>query len=90
MSTSLMQTMNKTFNDQQPDLDRDWKMIEALGGPAKVARLLNFSMDTGVQRVYNWKTRGIPAYIRVRRPDLFMVSMTPSEGASASAGAVKS
>lgn len=50
----------------------DAVLIDRLGGPAHVARLLGFDpKGGGVQRVQNWKTRGIPELIRLRRPDLF-------------------
>ena len=50
----------------------DAELIEKLGGPARVAELLNLDKDGGVQRVHNWKSRGIPARVKVERPDLFM------------------
>lgn len=54
--------------------DRD--LIEALGGAAKVAALLGLEKHGGVQRVHNWKTRGIPASVKISRPDLFMPQLT--------------
>lgn len=51
----------------------DSKLIDHLGGPAKVARLLGYSNAGGVQRVQNWKSRGIPPKVRLERPDLFPV-----------------
>ena len=39
------------------------QIIDALGGSAKVARDLGFDPDRGVQRVNNWKERGIPPEI---------------------------
>lgn len=46
----------------------DSEIIDALGGTAKVAKLLGY--DT--QRVHNWRSRGIPSKVKVERPDLFM------------------
>lgn len=46
----------------------DAGVIDALGGPAELARKLGFE---SVQRVQNWKYRGIPEVIRLRRPDIF-------------------
>lgn len=47
-----------------------------LGGPAKVAERLGYDKaDGGVQRVHNWVTRGIPAKVKVERPDLFLVPL---------------
>ena len=51
---------------------KDAQLIDELGGPAKVARLLGFNPKSGVQRVNNWKSRGIPSRVKVTHPDLFM------------------
>jgi len=45
----------------------DKELIESLGGPAKVAARLGYT----VQRVQNWKERGIPAQVRLDHPDVF-------------------
>ena len=50
----------------------DAKLIADLGGPVAVATLLGFEKEGGVQRVQNWIARGIPAAVKVARPDLFM------------------
>ena len=50
----------------------DEELIDHLGGPAEVADLLGFDKKGGVQRVHNWKARGIPSAVKVARPDLFM------------------
>mgnify|MGYP003509605250 FL=1 len=50
----------------------DAERIEALGGPAKVAEMLNYEKHRGVQRVTNWVTRGIPSRVKVEHPNLFM------------------
>ena len=58
----------------------DSQLIDALGGPAAVAELLGYDKRRGgIQRVHNWRTRGIPAAAKVLRPDLFM---RPSEQAA--------
>ena len=49
----------------------DAQLIKDLGGPSKVAEILGFK-DGGPQRVQNWITRGIPAHVKVMRPDLFL------------------
>lgn len=61
----------------------DWKLITDLGGPVKVAALLSLEKDGGVQRVQNWKFRGIPSVVKLERPDLFL----PELRAVAKAGA---
>jgi hypothetical protein len=50
----------------------DTELIESLGGSTKVAEMLGLPKFGGAQRVNNWKTRGIPALVKVQRPDLFM------------------
>lgn len=58
--------------DTQPHPDA--KLIESLGGAAKVAELLGYDKTAGgVQRVHNWTSRGIPAKVKVEHPDLFLV-----------------
>lgn len=48
------------------------KLINDLGGPAKVARRLGFTTKGGTQRVFNWIARdNIPLQVRVDYPDLF-------------------
>jgi hypothetical protein len=49
----------------------DAKLIDDLGGPAKVAELLGYTERGRVQRVFNWLKRGIPAKVKLERPDLF-------------------
>lgn len=52
----------------------DKKLIERLGGPAKVAELLAYPKQGGVQRVQNWMSRGIPARVKLENPELFLVN----------------
>lgn len=67
------------------ELHADAELIDSLGGPAKLARTLGYSKVGGVQRVQNWKRRGIPEVIRLRRADLFGPAPipTPSEARAA-------
>jgi hypothetical protein len=44
----------------------DWSCVERIG-PANVARLIGIT----IQRVQNWKHRGIPARVKLQWPDLF-------------------
>lgn len=48
-------------------MSTDKDLIESLGGSAKLAVRLGYS----VQRVENWKKRGIPAQVRLDHPDVF-------------------
>lgn len=68
-----MDTDNTTASagpQRQPHADK--ALIESLGGAARVAELLGLDKDGGTQRVHNWCFRGIPAAMKVSRPDLFM------------------
>lgn len=57
----------------------DIELIQTLGGPAKVAELLGIEKQGGVQRVFNWLSRGIPAKVKVERPDLLMPHLRPAK-----------
>lgn len=63
-------------------LDQDRELLKSLGGPTKVAELLGLPKYHGVQRVQNWMQRGIPASVRVERPDLFMPGLVPAQQVS--------
>lgn len=62
-----MRRMESTTTALHPDATA----IDQLGGPAEVARLLGFDKPGSIQRVQNWKYRGIPEVIRLRRQDVF-------------------
>jgi hypothetical protein len=53
-------------------LQADCALIEKHGGPADLAAKLGLPEASGYQTVHNWKTRGIPAGWKLRRPDLFL------------------
>lgn len=61
----------------------DSELISSLGGPTKVAELLGLPKFGGAQRVQNWLYRGIPAAIKVQRPDLFMPTLTSTQSPAA-------
>lgn len=50
----------------------DKELIARLGGPAKVAELLSFEKEGGVQRVHNWIERGIPPKVKLDFPHIFL------------------
>jgi hypothetical protein len=51
----------------------DKDLIRELGGPTKVAELLELDKEKGgVQRVANWMSRGIPAKVKLAYPNLFL------------------
>ncbi|RIQ11585.1 hypothetical protein D0844_16355 [Bordetella avium] len=55
-----------------PDQHPHAALIDALGGPTAVAERLKLLDEPGaVQRVSNWKRRGIPAQVRIDYPEVF-------------------
>lgn len=58
-------------------IQEDKALIEQLGAPSKVAKLLQFS-QFGVQRVQNWTVRGIPYKVKVEHPAIFMPGLAKS------------
>lgn len=52
-------------------IEKDAALIAELGGPAKLAELLGYE-DGGLQRVFNWTTRGIPSAVKLDHPELFL------------------
>ena len=65
---------------------QDRARIDALGGCTKVADLLGLPKQGGAQRVSNWKSRGIPADVKLAYPEIFLVNMPlPSAARSSTA-----
>lgn len=61
---------------KHPNIEADRATIERLGGAAKLAELLGYDKSAGgVQRIQNWKNRGIPAEVKLQRPDLFLTEL---------------
>lgn len=58
-------------------ISADREIIKHLGGPAAVAKILDYHGRPGVARVANWMRRGIPSAIKLQRPDLFMPNWRP-------------
>ncbi|AZR94987.1 hypothetical protein BBB39_15375 [Bordetella trematum] len=55
-------------HDQHPDA----ALIDGLGGPTATAKRLDILDEPGaVQRVSNWKRRGIPARVRLDHAEVF-------------------
>ena len=47
-------------------------LIDIMGGPTKVAQLLGIVNERGViQRISNWKKRGIPAQVMLTHNKVF-------------------
>jgi hypothetical protein len=59
----------------------DSELIELLGGSTRLAERLGYIKAGGVQRVQNWKARGIPARVKLERPDLFLSVNEPQREA---------
>ena len=64
----------------------DSEIIERLGGSTVLTRRLGYK-KAGAQGVNNWKTRGIPARVKLQWPGLFLgprneALSEPSEDAS--------
>lgn len=53
-------------------IESDARLIESLGGASKLADLLGFEKQKGLQRVHNWATRGIPSHVKLKWPELFL------------------
>lgn len=69
LNTVFAFSLNMVFNVGMTDQE----LITELGGPAKVAEMLGYDKSAGgVQRVQNWMSRGIPAKVKLERPDLFL------------------
>lgn len=59
----------------------DCELIDRLGGPARVAERLGLPKIGGVQRVHNWRQRGIPARVKLQHPEVFLRGAATTEGA---------
>ena len=61
-------------------------VIQALGGPTKVARMLGLTKPGSVQRVSNWQKRGVPLKVIVENPTVFasVFAQKPTEEKAAS------
>lgn len=61
-----MLRMEHEQHSDHEQIAADWDRITELGGPIKLAARLRYS----VQRVQNWKHRGIPASVKLQHPFL--------------------
>lgn len=60
----------------------DSQLIDDLGGPAQLAERLGYSAKAGgIQRVHNWRRRGIPAAVKLQHPDLFLLDLHATSAA---------
>lgn len=65
----------------------DAQLIAAHGGPAKLARKLGWTEARAVQRINNWRVRGIPAAVKLAHPQFFLHWAGPEAEPSAPAPA---
>lgn len=63
----------------------DSELIDHLGGPVELAKLLQYDRY-GASRVCNWRKRGIPARVKLAHPHLFLASAN-SDPAAGTEGA---
>jgi len=74
---------NIRMNAKRTPIHPDWQLVIGLGGPTKVALLLGYDVrHGGVQRVQNWKERGIPPSVKIAHPGLFLKEIKFSQDAS--------
>ena len=50
----------------------DAELIDSHGGSTKLAQKMGLTGKWSIQRVQNWKRRGIPAAIKLKYPALFL------------------
>ena len=85
----LTQWLAVVFNMAMNTQHADAALIESLGGPAAVSRLLGLG-EYGTQRVFNWTRRGIPPEVKLDRPDLFLPGWkVPQDARAAEVAALK-
>ena len=71
------------MSNQLTVLHQHAELINRLGGPSKLAKALGFNGAGSVQRVQNWKYRGIPEVIFLRNPQIFGAWGEPDQNAAA-------
>jgi hypothetical protein len=62
---------------------QDAAIIQALGGPSRVAELIGLKKHGGAQRVQNWLVRGIPSRVKVKYPHHFMPELMQARAKAA-------
>lgn len=50
----------------------DAEIIDHYGGPARLAEKLGWAESRAIQRIHNWRSRGIPAAVKIKHADLFL------------------
>ncbi|EML1848518.1 hypothetical protein WFS14_000115 [Acinetobacter baumannii] len=62
------------FEVLMSSVQKDAELIDKHGGATALAQTLGYN----VQRVQNWKIRGIPAKERLKHPELLLVDFIPT------------
>lgn len=62
-------------HELNPLLEADRALIQSLGGPTQLAKLLGYQKPGSVQRVQNWTVRGIPPAVKLAHPDIFLADL---------------
>ncbi|RYH67824.1 MAG: hypothetical protein EON54_03800 [Alcaligenaceae bacterium] len=55
----------------------DAQLIDHHGGPARLAEKLGWKEAGAIQRIHNWRSRGIPAAVKLKYPTIFLPSGWP-------------
>ena len=71
---------------RNPTLDADRALIQSLGGPTQLARLLKLEKFGSVQRIQNWTVRGIPPAVKLAYPEIFLADLDTSKKPEQAAG----
>lgn len=67
----------------------DAELIRQLGGPTRLAEKLGWQQKRGaIQRINNWRVRGIPAAVKLAHPNLFLPMGWPTQHSDAPLQAV--
>lgn len=53
-------------------------LIESFGGPSALAARLGLQAPKGGRRINNWRVRGIPELVLLKRPDVFGPAPEPA------------
>ena len=68
------------------------EIIDWHGGPARLAEKMKLTEKRAIQRIHNWRARGVPSAVQLKFPELFprrgesfCVPELPAEGVEASA-----
>lgn len=67
----------------KPPLHPDSDLIDSFGGPTQLAKRLGMTKSGSVQRVQNWKKRGIPLAVKVEHSEIFLPKLLAKKPSTA-------